>query len=331
MTMPRSFSRMRCTHSIAFFCLARRFDREVVVVLVLEVARLGRPQTGHGGCDRRRLEPDGRHGLEIHDMRHDVPRRHIRRRPIYSRSRRIDVVAQRVRHVRRRRWRRVDLPQFDTPPSSRTPDWPRRLPRTPSAATRYRRWIFEQAAGLLARPRCYRTQRRVCGVSRQSHRGCSRRGSRFRSPRSFRLPTTSSLAHVPAVGVQRGAAVGRFSKALERATDVARLACRALDSHVADRRGLAVRERQRVLHLHPLHRSDSRVHSASPSGTRSWLRSSGSGFDRGSSIDPRSAASGCSRSRRATWRPTRSSAQPSSPGRTPASTRRRPSSCRSRR
>ena len=45
-------------------------DREDVVVLVLEVAGLVRPQTGERVRDRRRLQADGRHGAEIHGVGH---------------------------------------------------------------------------------------------------------------------------------------------------------------------------------------------------------------------------------------------------------------------
>ena len=50
--------------------LARRLDREDVVVLVLEVAGLVRPQPGERVGDRRRLQADGRDGREIHGVGH---------------------------------------------------------------------------------------------------------------------------------------------------------------------------------------------------------------------------------------------------------------------
>ena len=52
--------------SLAF---ARRLDREVVVVLVLEVAGLVGAQAGEGLGHRRRLQPDGGDALEIDDVR----------------------------------------------------------------------------------------------------------------------------------------------------------------------------------------------------------------------------------------------------------------------
>src|SRR3954447_1155120 len=47
--------------------------REVVVVLVLEVARLVRPQSGERRCDGRRLEALGGDGGEVDGVRHDAP------------------------------------------------------------------------------------------------------------------------------------------------------------------------------------------------------------------------------------------------------------------
>jgi hypothetical protein len=52
-------------------CVARRLHREDVVVLVLEVAGLMRPQTGERVRDRRRLQTDGRDGVEVHGVGHD--------------------------------------------------------------------------------------------------------------------------------------------------------------------------------------------------------------------------------------------------------------------
>jgi len=54
--------------------VARRLYREDVVVLVLEVAGLVRPQTSERGRDRGRLQADGRDGVEIHGVGHDPPR-----------------------------------------------------------------------------------------------------------------------------------------------------------------------------------------------------------------------------------------------------------------
>ena len=72
MTMSRSSFRMRCTHSTASLGLARRLHREDVVVLVLEVAGLIGPQAGQRGRHWRRLETDGRDGVEIHRIGHDA-------------------------------------------------------------------------------------------------------------------------------------------------------------------------------------------------------------------------------------------------------------------
>jgi hypothetical protein len=46
MTMSRSSLRIRCTHSMVASASLAGLHREVVVVLVLEVAGLVRPQTG---------------------------------------------------------------------------------------------------------------------------------------------------------------------------------------------------------------------------------------------------------------------------------------------
>ena len=80
--MSRSSSRMRCTQAMVFWASARRLDREDVVVLVLEVAGLVGAQAGERRRDRRRLEADGRHVLEIHGVGHGRSRtlRDIRRR-----------------------------------------------------------------------------------------------------------------------------------------------------------------------------------------------------------------------------------------------------------
>ena len=53
--------------------VARRLHREDVVVLVLEVAGLVRPQTSERGRDRRRLKTDSRDRVEVHDVRQDAP------------------------------------------------------------------------------------------------------------------------------------------------------------------------------------------------------------------------------------------------------------------
>jgi hypothetical protein len=80
----RSLERARRDDDVTFFLkdpvhpvdgrlgAARRLHREDVVVLVLEVASLVRLQTSERGRDRRRREPDGRNGVEIHDIRHDT-------------------------------------------------------------------------------------------------------------------------------------------------------------------------------------------------------------------------------------------------------------------
>src|SRR5580704_17544303 len=52
--------------------VARRFHREDVAVLVLEVAGLVRPQASEGRRDRRRLQASGRDGAEIHGVGHDA-------------------------------------------------------------------------------------------------------------------------------------------------------------------------------------------------------------------------------------------------------------------
>ena len=71
--------------------LARRLDGEDVVVLVLEVARLVRPEPGEGVGDRRGLEADGRDLGEIDGVGHgfeptvDEPAEQ-RRQPGSSRS-----------------------------------------------------------------------------------------------------------------------------------------------------------------------------------------------------------------------------------------------------
>ena len=70
MTMSRSSLRIRCTQSIVFLALLAGSHGEVVVVLVLEVAGLVRPQTGKRVRDGRRLQADGRDGLEIHGVSH---------------------------------------------------------------------------------------------------------------------------------------------------------------------------------------------------------------------------------------------------------------------
>src|SRR5882762_6289737 len=78
----RSLERARRDDDVAFFLedpvhpvdrrlgVARGLYREDVVVLVLEVARLVRPQTSERGRDGRRLQADGRNGVEIHGVRH---------------------------------------------------------------------------------------------------------------------------------------------------------------------------------------------------------------------------------------------------------------------
>ena len=53
--------------------LGRRFDREDVVVFVLEVASLVRPQTGECSRHGRRLQTDGRDVDEIHGVAHGAP------------------------------------------------------------------------------------------------------------------------------------------------------------------------------------------------------------------------------------------------------------------
>ena len=80
----RSLERARRDDDVAFLLedpvhpvdgrlgLARRLDREVVVVLVLEVAGLVGPQTSERGRDRRRLQTDGRDVAEIHGVGHDA-------------------------------------------------------------------------------------------------------------------------------------------------------------------------------------------------------------------------------------------------------------------
>src|SRR3981081_1422718 len=50
--------------------LGGRFDREDVVVLVLEVTSLVRPQSSQRGRHRRRLQADGRHVDEVHCVAH---------------------------------------------------------------------------------------------------------------------------------------------------------------------------------------------------------------------------------------------------------------------
>src|SRR5437867_9129044 len=69
--------------------VARRLHRKDVVVLVLEVAGLVRPQTSERGRDRRRLQTDGRNGVEIHGVGHDVPPN----APTYVRLRRPEAIS----------------------------------------------------------------------------------------------------------------------------------------------------------------------------------------------------------------------------------------------
>ena len=56
---------------------ARGLHREDVVVLVLEVAGLVRPQTSERGRDRRRLQADCRDIVEIHGVGHDALSCHL--------------------------------------------------------------------------------------------------------------------------------------------------------------------------------------------------------------------------------------------------------------
>jgi hypothetical protein len=67
MTTSRSSSRTRSTQSTVSFPLAGGLAGEDVVVRVVE--RAG-PQTGQGGWDGRRLQPDCRHRLGSHHLGH---------------------------------------------------------------------------------------------------------------------------------------------------------------------------------------------------------------------------------------------------------------------
>ena len=59
MTMSRSSLRMRSTILMVRLGLGGRLDREDVVVLVLEIASLIRPQAGQHGHHRRRFQAGG--------------------------------------------------------------------------------------------------------------------------------------------------------------------------------------------------------------------------------------------------------------------------------
>jgi hypothetical protein len=72
MTISRSSLRIRCTQSMVVLALLAGSTVKTWFVLVLEVASLVRAQTSERGRDRRRLQTDGRNGVEIHGIRHDA-------------------------------------------------------------------------------------------------------------------------------------------------------------------------------------------------------------------------------------------------------------------